>query len=138
MHRTFGLLVLSLTALSAFGETATVAFETESFDLATGTVVNSVDDPLATDTGDLRVGYHADRTPHAVAVPGPGAKITLLSNTPFTSVDGTMALSLSATAPDFAWRATDTVVIETTSGARYKLGNVTEDASSVTFDFELL
>ena len=137
MHRIFCLLV-SLTALSAFGETATVAFETESFDLATGTVVTAIDDPLATDTGDLRVGYHADRTPHAVAVPQPGAKIALLSDTPFTSVDGTTALSLSATAPDLAWRATDTVVIETASGARYKLGNVTEGTSSVTFDFEPL
>ena len=138
MHRTLFLWILSLTALSAFGETATVAFETESFDLATGTVVTTVGEPLATNTGDLRVGYHADRTPHAVAVPQPGAKIALLSDTPFVSVDGTTALSLSATAQDLAWRAIDTVVIETASGARYKRGNITEGASMVTFDFEPL
>lgn len=63
-----------------------LTFETEGFDLETGTVI-ALDDPVADDSAvDFHIAFHSDRTIHAVVFQAAGAEIALMTDTPFAYV----------------------------------------------------
>lgn len=128
--------------LQAFADSATVEFETQALDLDTGTITEQAPDLLNNVEGaDVFIGYHADRTPHAVVMrAGDGVALALLSGINYDSVTAADAygLSFSEEAIDQAFEAADTVVVKTDMGATFKLGNAFEDDAGVTFSYELL
>ena len=121
---------------------ATLGFETQALDLDTGTITEQFPDLLdGTEGADILIGYHADRIPHAVLVPvGEGVTLAVMSNTSYDSVTAAdvAELSFSAGVIDQPLEASDTVVVKTDAGATFKLGNVFENETGVTFNYEQL
>ncbi|WP_341939688.1 hypothetical protein [Marinimicrobium sp. C2-29] len=129
----WGLLASPLVASEAV--TVTLAFETQVLDLDTGSV-QPLDPaaPLDPEGADLLVAYHADRSPHAVAVlADESAELAFLSGVSFDSVtaEDIATLSFTATAPDRSLTGSDTLVVRTDTGAVFKLGQALEQATAV-------
>jgi hypothetical protein len=123
----------------ALAADATLGFETQALDLDTGTIADQIPDLL--EGADILIGYHSDRTPHAVLMPvGEGVTLAVMSNTSYESVTAAdvAGLSFSAEVIDQPLEASDTVVVKTDAGATFKLGNVIEDGAGVTFNYEQL
>jgi hypothetical protein len=122
--------------------TTALAFESEGIDLDSGTVVET--DWLAVDEAgtDLWFGYHADRTPHAVAminVPA-GVEIAYLEQPAFDAVtwSDVPSLAFALEAIDQPFAASHTLVVRTDAGAIFKIGNALESESVVVFDYQEL
>jgi hypothetical protein len=123
-------------------DSATLEFETQVLDLDTGTVTEQTPDLRSSTEGvDILIGYHADRTPHAVVITaGEGVTFAVMNGVSYDSVTaGDVAgLGFSAEIIDHSIEATDTVVVKTDEGAVFKLGNTVEDDTAATFSYELL
>ena len=126
----------------ALADSAKLEFETQALDLDTGIITEQVPDLLdGTEGADVRIGYHADRIPHAVVITaGEGVTLAVMSGVSYDSVTAAdvVGLSFSAELIDQALEADDTVVVKTDTGAIFKLGYAVEDESSVSFGYELL
>ena len=112
--------------------------ESQALDLDTGTIVETLD-LLEPSDADIQLAYNALRTPHAVVFPA-GASGVELAFVQGVSFDGVTAesvagLTFSAEPVDLPFTANDTVVVRTDSGAVYKLGNASESADGVTFNY---
>lgn len=125
-----------------FAASATLVFETQALDMDTGTIEERTPGSLdGTEGVDLRIGYHADRIPHAVVMTaGEGVTLAVMSNVSFDNVTATdvAGLSFSAEVIDQPLEASDTVVVKTGAGATFKLGDAFEDDAGVTFSYEML
>lgn len=143
--------ILSLLAMTiiviawpsvALADIATLEFETQVLDLDTGTVTEQAPGlPDSTEGADVLIGYHADRTPHAVVmIAGEGVTLAVMSDTSYEIVTTTdvVGLSFSAEVIDQPLETTATVVVKTDTGATFKLGNAVEDEVGVTFSYEQL
>ena len=135
-------IIFLIWSAQVFADSATLEFETQAFDLDTGTVTEQAPGLMdGTEGADVRIGYHADRIPHAVVITG-GEGVTLanMSNVSCDSVTvaDVAGLSFSAEVIDQPLEASDTVVVKTDAGATFKLGNAVEDDVGVTFSYELL
>lgn len=140
---TLGLLACVAVPLVQAGETysVTLAFETDGLDLDSGAVVSEPD--LATESGasDIRIAYNALRPVAAVVMSaGEGVELAFLPNTGMNTVSSAdlASLAFSPQAPDIPFTVFDTVVVKTDAGAYYALGNVSEQADGVTFDYQLI
>ncbi len=125
----------------ALADSATLEFETQALDLDTGTVTEQAPGLLdGTEGADVRIGYHADRIPHAVVFAGEGVTLAFMSGVSYDSVTAAdvSGLSFSEEVIDQALGANDTVVVKTDAGATFKLGNAIEDDAGVTFNYEQL
>lgn len=139
-------LAIALTCFTwpvqALADSATLEFETQTLDLDTGTVTEqSPGLQDGTEGADVRIGYHADRIPHAVVTTaGEGVTLAIMINASYDSVTeaDVSGLSFSEEVIDQALEAYDTVVVKTDAGATFKLGNVFEDEAGVTFSYALL
>lgn len=126
----------------ALADSATLEFETQTLDLDTGLITEQ--SPAltgGTEGADVRIGYHADRIPHAVAMTaGEGVTLAIMSNASYDSVTAAdvSGLSFSAEAIGQALEANDTVVIKTDTGAIFKLGNAVESDTGVTLNYAQL
>lgn len=136
-----GLLWLSAVLPLQAGETHTVtlAFELDGLDLDTGTLVPALEpasDPVGS---DIRIGYNADRPVAAVVLSSglEGVELAFLADTGMheVSLDTVAGLAFSPEGDDQPFTAFDTVVVKTDAGAYYTLGNVTETAGAVSFDY---
>ena len=127
---------------NALADSATLEFETHALDLDTGTITEQFIDLVdGTEGADVRIGYHADRIPHAVLMTaGEGVTLAVVSNAIYDSITAAdvSGLSFSAEVIDQPLEASDTVVVKTDTGATFKLGNAVEDDAGVTFSYELL
>lgn len=126
----------------ALADSVTLEFETQVLDLETGTVTDQTPGlPDVAEGADVRIVYHADRTPHAVVmIAGEGVTLAVMSNTSYDSVTAAdvAGLSFSAEVIDQPLETTDTVVVKTDAGAIFKLGNAVENEAGVTFNYQQL
>ena len=142
----FAFLVLAafMTGGVTTAEAATVSlqFESQTLDLETGLIVERASgDLVSLQEADICMAYNADRTPHAVVFHmGVGAEIAVMQGVVFDWVSSSDigSLEFSIEPPDVPLEATDTVVIRTTAGSVFKLGNTSEAEEGVTFDYERL
>ena len=127
----------------------TLEFETEGLNLKTGTVVKmeprskreKVKAAKEKIKADLIIAYNADVTPRAVLMlRQPGMEMAILSDFTFDQVksDSIGKLSLTTKSIDQPLTNKNSVVLRTADGSVYKIGNVKETKSSVTFNFEQL
>jgi hypothetical protein len=148
LRQVFGLSVLLLAMVMISGpaaaEMATVSldFEVQALDLDTGLIVErATGDPASLQEADVSMAYNADRTPHAVVFTlGVRAEIAVMAGVVFDWVFASDigSLEFCIEPPDVPFEATDTVVIRTTAGSVFKLGNASETEEWVTFDYERL
>ena len=121
---------------------ATLQFEVQALDLDTGDVHDQMLGPvLEPGAEDVRFGYDADRTPHAVLVPAKqGVTLAFLDGVPFESVTAAdvAGLNFSAVPSYLPLHPGDTVVVQTDAGAVFKIGGAVEAETSVTFQYERL
>ncbi len=140
-----GLLCLIATPLAYASETHTVtlAFETDQLDFDSGVVSSDALDQSSTSgTSDILVAYNATRANKAVMVltPAEGGTMAFLENTGLNDVsaDTLSGMAFTSETEDRAVTVFDTVVVQTDTGAYYKLGNLSEADDSVTFDYQLV
>jgi hypothetical protein len=123
-------------------ESATLTIETQALDLDTGAVVDTDFGASADPTGeDVKFAYNADRMPHAVVFPAAeGVTLAFVNNVAFDGVssEDISNLSFSAEPVDLPMESYDTVVVRTSAGAVFKLGNAIESGLSVTFNYAQL
>jgi len=137
--------ILALMAVpAAQGEgvlTATLTFETEGLDLDAGTVTLA-NNPRAADGTDIRIAYNAQRSLHAVVVldATEGVELAFVAGVAFDGVTAESAVDLtfSPEPVDAPFSSADTVVVRTTAGAMFKLGNASESGTGVTFNYVAL
>jgi hypothetical protein len=126
----------------ALAESASLAFETQTLDLDTGNITEQAPGLLdGTEGADVRIGYHADRIPHAVVMTaGEGVTLAVISGASYDSVTiaDVPGLSFSAEVIDQALESSDIVVVKTDTGAILKLGNTVESNTGVTFSYTQL
>lgn len=94
-----------------------------------------------TEGADIRIGYHADRTLHAVVmIAGEGVTIAFVDGVSYDSTTAADVSGLRFTAEviDQPIETGDTVVVRTFEGATFKIGNASEDDAGVTFSYEQL
>lgn len=120
--------------------TVTLAFEVDGLDLDSGSVVSASSQALVPGASDIKIAYNAQRTVAAVVMASgaEGVELAFLPDTGMNAVSSaTLAnLSFSPEAEDRPFTVFDTVVVKTETGAYYKLGNVSEQAAAVTFDYQ--
>jgi hypothetical protein len=138
-----GFMACAAVPLAQAGETysVTLAFEADGLDLDSGALTSALEPSGEPDTSDIRIAYNALRPVAAVVMPaGEGVELAFLSNTGMNAVSSASLadLSFSAQAPDIPFTVFDTVVVKTDSGAYYKLGNASEQAETLTFDYQLI
>ena len=130
--------------LFAHGGQATLGFEQACLDLDTDAVdQDACDNPEATKTGwDVRVAHHADRPNRAVIFPNAstGVEVARLENVVFDEItaDDVAEAEFTKEELDEPFEAGCVVLVRTDNGVVYKLGNPSEDASGVSFDYEPL
>ena len=134
-----GLLLASPAVQAGEVYTAELAFQHQALDLDTGTVIE-VFTPMEATGGDVTLAYNALRPTKAVVIPAAGAEIVLFEGLAFDGVSSELVadLAFSPQPVDVAFGADVTVVVRTASGALYKLGNATESAAGVTFNYAAL
>ena len=139
-------LISVFVAATATAQTMTqrLAFEQECLDLDTDTVEeDSCRDPSSDESSwDILVAYHADRAVRAVFFQNPlnEVEIAHLENTSFVEVTAADIAGAPFTRDvvDQPFDSTRVILIRTDLGAVYKLGNVLEDETGFSFDYELL
>lgn len=133
-------LLISVPATAA--ETVTMGMASQVLDLDAGTVSDSLaTDPAGSAGADVQLAYNADRTPHSVVVPiGEGVEMAFVAGVGFDGITSSdlESLTFSAEPGDQPFSADDCVVVRTDQGAYFKLGNASESALSITFNYEQL
>lgn len=133
---------LLVSAPAAAADTVTMNMASQVLDLDAGTVAEaSALDPAGSGGADVQLAYNADRTPHAVVMPiGEGVEMAFVAGVGFDGVTSSdlESLTFSAEPTDLAFSADDCVVVRTDQGAYFKLGNASESAMSITFNYEQL
>lgn len=123
-------------------ETVTMEMESQVIDLDSGTISESA--PLATAGvagADVKLVYNADRMPHAVVFPvAAGVETAFVAGVGYDGVSSSdiPSLTFSVVPSDLPFSASDCVVVRTTQGTYFKLGNATESGLSITFNYEQL
>ncbi len=138
-----GFMACATVPLAQAGETysVTLAFETDGLDLDSGALTSTLEPAGEPDASDIRIAYNALRPVAAVVVPaGEGVEMAFLPNTGMNAVSSASLadLAFSPQAPDIPFTVFDTVVVRTDMGAHYKLGNVSEQTETVSFDYQLI
>ena len=135
-------IIFLIWSAQVFADSATLAFETQTLDLDTGTTTEQSIDLLDGIEGeDVRIAYNADRIPHAVLTTiDEGVTLAFINGVAYDSVTSAnvAGLSFSSEVVDQPLQESDTVVVKTDSGAIFKLGNAVESDAGVTFSYELL
>ncbi len=133
---------LMVCAPAMAAEIITMEVESQVLDLDAGTVADALTEDLTAPTGaDVQLAYNADRTPHAAVFPvGNGVELAFVAGVGFDGVSSSDVPNLAFfTEPiDLPFSANDCVVIRTDQGTVFKLGNATENGTSITFNFEPL
>lgn len=110
---------------------ATLAFEQEGLNLETQAVEQAELHGTFRDAVDFHLGYHADRANHIVLVQNQQSQVLIafLDNEPFELVDATMIGNLTFTDSlmDVPLDANDTIVLLTSEGHHYKVGNAVDN-----------
>ena len=126
----------------AMAASVTLEFETQGLNLKTGTVVKLIPETVEeTTTADISIAYNADVTPHAVLMlRQPGIEMAILKDVAIGQVkaDSIAKLSFTAKSIDQPLKQSNTVVLRTADGSVYKIGDVVESKTSVTFNYEQL
>jgi hypothetical protein len=137
-------LVCLPVALSQATETVsvTLVMETQALDLDTGAVLDTdIGIPTEPTGEDVTFAYNADRTPHAVVFPvAEGVTLAFVYDMAFDGVtpESVADLTFSSEPVDAPFSASDTVVVRTSEGAVFKLGNAIESGLSLTFNYAQL
>ena len=138
------ILVFASVGANAQTMTQTLTFEQQCLDLDADTVEeDSCRDPSSDESSwDILVAYHADRTVHAVIFQNfrNEVEIAHLENATFEEVTAAdiAGASFTTDAIDRSCDGTSVILIRTDLGAVFKLGNVSEDGTGLSFDYELL
>jgi hypothetical protein len=121
--------------------TVTVEFESDYFDLETGTILKGMfpggmpQDP----SWDFSVAYNAQKSVHSVIFQnqGEGALIAHLHQTTFEEIGACEIVDLQMTNQliDEPFDDTRVVILKTATGQQFKLGNAQEDQMGVTFQY---
>jgi len=143
----FLMLVILLALFSApcprgMATSVTLEFETQGLNLKTGTVVKMLP-RLTKETAraDIIIAYNADVTPHAVLIlRQPGIEMAIIEDVKFGQlmVNSIEKLNLTTKSIDQPLKQNNTVLLRTADGSKYKIGEVVESKSSVTFSYEPL
>lgn len=132
-------ILLMLVCRSLWAANTVLEFETQTLDLDTGTVSDTITFDISQDA-DVLVAYHATRPNHGALVSrNPAVGFALLTSMTYANATlaDTVGLSYNSTLnslPD----SSATVIVLTDIGAVYKLGNFVEGTTSVNFDTQLL
>ena len=124
--------------------TRTLAFEEECLDLDTDTVdEDSCRDSSSDESSwDILVGYHADRSVRAVIFQNHSKEVEIahLENATFDEVTAADIAGAPFTRDpiDQPFDSARVILIRTDLGAVYKLGNVLEGETGLSFDYALL
>jgi len=134
------LLAASTAVQSADIGTVTIAYEREVLDLDTGSVGELSPEKLI-ESGDIRVAYNASRSTKSVLVAeGTGREIAVVEGLSFDGVteETITDVVFSGVPVDVPFSSDVTVLVRTDLGVVFKLGNATETAVSVTFNYAAL
>jgi len=134
--------ILTAPWTQAMATSITLEFETQGLNLKTGTVVKILPRPVKeTARVDIIIAYNADVTPHAVLMlEQAGMEMAVLKDVAFGQVkaDSIAKLSFTAKFIDQPLKQSNTVVLRTADGSVYKIGDMVEGKTSVTFSYEIL
>ena len=140
-----GLYSLTTTSIALATDWVPLGMETEALKLDTDTVLDiDADEALIEpeEQGNIKIAYNSDHTPHAVVFPvAEGTALAFLEGQPFSTVVAAdvSSLSFSEQPVDLPLEIDDTVVVLTSEGLVFKLGNAIENSDlSVTLDYEQL
>jgi sulfatase modifying factor 1 len=120
---------------------AKLAFEEEYFDLDTGTVRPSdLFDFAFPEESDFKFAYNANNEPHGVLFQNQseGVEIAYLDDLPFWQV-GHEEAETATFVPDLidkSFEHNDTILLRTSTGSIFKIGNSVEVSNAVYFDYE--
>jgi len=146
-HSFFVLLIIFFALFSvpwaqAIAASVTLEFETQGLSLKSGTVVKVIPKKIKETTrADISIAYNADITPHAVLMlRRPGIEIVTLKDVAFDQVkaDSIVKLNFTTKFIDQSLKQSNTVVLRMANGSVYKIGDVVESKTSITFSYEQL